>query len=103
MLNYYFFAATHDGYTSDRKLHHLGTENILGDLRETCGCARQCTKLLQPELVMRWRKKVHLLVQGYSQQTRLLQLYHETLFHDQVNKTVHVVEGQLICKYVFFI
>ncbi|CAG2206786.1 unnamed protein product [Mytilus edulis] len=79
---------------SSRKRNALDFGKIQEDLKEDCGCYRECnSQFLNTEIVYRWRVKYHSLPQGFQQQTKLLEMYRDSWSSD-----CHFVEGMFICR-----
>ncbi|CAC5417793.1 unnamed protein product [Mytilus coruscus] len=79
---------------SSRKTNALDLGKIQEDLKEDCGCYRECnSQFLNTEIVYRWRLKYHSLPQGFQQQTKLLEMYRDSWSSD-----CHFVEGMFICR-----
>ena len=81
-----------------RKENALSIATIRNVLHMSCGCDRKCNDELDVDTVLRWRKKYHSLTMGYEQRSKLLDLYKESVFFEGRSKTLHFVEGKLICR-----
>lgn len=86
--------------TSKTKENALDMDNIVKASQIKCMCRRDCK--FSPDTILRWREKVHTLVQGPQMQMRLHELYTETLMKKGKKETTHFVEGQEVCKYVLY-
>ena len=87
--------ATHNGYTSDRKLKALDMEEIKTDLYKDCKCGRGCMEQLGQDDLLFWRKKLHTKVQGFEQRSIKLDLY-QTTKCDGAHK-LHLINEHMIC------
>ena len=95
--NIQYVLATHCGYTSQRKVDAFSEEKIKEVLKQEC-CSNKCLESLDEGTIIKWRKKYHLMVMGFEQRKKLLELYEQTLFHKKKGETVHLLDQKLICK-----
>ena len=92
------YSGKHKVSTSKRKMTALNLQEIEEDLLNECGCERKCNTILDKYDILRYRKQYHLCVMGFQQQTELLRMYRTSLFQDGREKTLHLVEGNLVCR-----
>ena len=92
------FSAKHRSYISKRKIEALDMDIILKDLKKSCNCGLSCTATLDPMLVLRFRRKVHLLVHNTQRRIVLLDLYRDSMYiKNNINR--HHVEQSDVCRY----
>ena len=82
-----------------RKASTFMQSNIEKARMAPCNCARRCYEMLTPNMIVRWRTKYPTLPMGRHQQTKLVEMIKDTTFADGKNRILHLVDGQLLCRY----
>ncbi|CAH1252417.1 Hypp9281 [Branchiostoma lanceolatum] len=85
-----------------RRRRAISMDHIRISLMDGCKCKNACHKEVDELTVLDLRQRVHMLMAGPTQQTRLLELYRTCRVHVDGQGQKYLVNGVFVCKYAWY-